>query len=742
MALPALTFHGRLPGVECSPALPAAPEPVRLDVAAFVGFAEQGPLDLPVPVEDVNQYAAVFGGDLVLASDGGRPVYAQLPGAVRSFFDNGGRRCYVVRVAGPAARAARWVVPGLRIWQPDGEVADAFVASAWAGGWSAGTEVGTQLVARPLAAVGDYRRAAAGQPGQLTLSRASDAGLRPGDLLRLDPGPLFPSLYLRVAGTSGRGALVSVDRELPYRPAPSTSDGTGEDLPDPAALALLPGGVPVAAAWVLRLDIVVRQRRGGVSTVVERLAGLSFGGWPDALQPVRESLPDQTRSGTLRADAGTAAALATGLAVPVGMAAAAVAEPDAGPADPPWAPGEDGTDDLDSFDPVAVFVDPNLAGDTVDSLLERAAQLTYLARDPVRLRGMHAVLDVDEVAVLAVPDLAQRGWSAPVPPPPPPPPAAPPTPPPVDWSAFRCCVVPVPVPPPAPPPVVPPPAAVPPDTPVLDDIAAYDESGLVAVQQAMVTLCAARADVVAVLSVPQHYTTPDVLDWQQRLAGSGPLTGSPGSGAAPLSYAGYWHPWLRVLEPATPRLAPLRSLPPDGAVAGLIAARELARGAWVAPANVPLRGPVDLVPVLREDDLTRLFDARANLLRQQPGSFTTLSAHTLAADPALLHLPVRRLLILLRKVALRAGQRYTFEVNNDRFRQLVRLRFERLLGSLRARGAFLDFRVVTDAGVNTPEDIAEGRLVVALQIAPSSPVEFITVTLVRSSEGLLDVLEG
>jgi uncharacterized protein len=32
--------------------------------------------------------------------------------------------------------------------------------------------------------------------------------------------------------------------------------------------------------------------------------------------------------------------------------------------------------------------------------------------------------------------------------------------------------------------------------------------------------------------------------------------------------------------------------------------------------------------------------------------------------------------------------------------------------------------------------------VVQLQVAPTSPVEFITVTLVRSGEGLLDALEG
>ena len=154
MAPSTLTFRGRLPGVDCSPALPAGNQPVRLDVAGFVGFAEKGPLDLPVAVEDAAQYAAVFGADLALAQESGEPVYAQLPSAVRAFFDNGGRRCHVVRVAGPAAAPARWAVPGLQVWQADGSVSPAVVESAWAGAWSAGTSVSAVLVAQQLAVAG------------------------------------------------------------------------------------------------------------------------------------------------------------------------------------------------------------------------------------------------------------------------------------------------------------------------------------------------------------------------------------------------------------------------------------------------------------------------------------------------------------------------------------------------------------------------------------------------------------
>jgi len=64
--------------------------PLRTDIAAFVGIAQRGPLDLPVPVESWQQFTSWFGG----CTSVGLLAYA-----VRGFLENGGRRCWVVRVA-------------------------------------------------------------------------------------------------------------------------------------------------------------------------------------------------------------------------------------------------------------------------------------------------------------------------------------------------------------------------------------------------------------------------------------------------------------------------------------------------------------------------------------------------------------------------------------------------------------------------------------------------------------------
>src|SRR4051794_33200081 len=101
----------RLPGIriDAAPPPPAFVLP-RMDVAVFVGFAATGPLHLPVAIESPAQFAAVFGADATLAWDGARgaAVGSLLGPAVRAFFANGGRRCWVVRVARIRALEALW----------------------------------------------------------------------------------------------------------------------------------------------------------------------------------------------------------------------------------------------------------------------------------------------------------------------------------------------------------------------------------------------------------------------------------------------------------------------------------------------------------------------------------------------------------------------------------------------------------------------------------------------------------
>jgi phage tail sheath protein FI len=75
---------------------------LRTDIAAFVGIASRGPLHQPLPVQSWRQFQAYFGD----FTGSGYLAYA-----VRAFFENGGQRCWIVRVASEVAAPATVTLP-------------------------------------------------------------------------------------------------------------------------------------------------------------------------------------------------------------------------------------------------------------------------------------------------------------------------------------------------------------------------------------------------------------------------------------------------------------------------------------------------------------------------------------------------------------------------------------------------------------------------------------------------------
>ena len=175
-------------------------------------------------------------------------------------------------------------------------------------------------------------------------------------------------------------------------------------------------------------------------------------------------------------------------------------------------------------------------------------------------------------------------------------------------------------------------------------------------------------------------------------------------------------------------------------VAGLFADRALSRGAWIAPANQPMRGVVSLDPPINQARRLDLQEARINLVRQEPRGFLVLDAETLSDDSDLIQMNVRRLLILLRRQALRLGATYVFEPNSPAFRRAVDVGFTNMLDRMFERGAFAGatpaaaYQVVTDASLNTPQSVDQGRFIVELRVAPSVPMTFLTIRLVQAGD--------
>jgi len=284
------------------------------------------------------------------------------------------------------------------------------------------------------------------------------------------------------------------------------------------------------------------------------------------------------------------------------------------------------------------------------------------------------------------------------------------------------------------------------------------ESQWLAIHRAALRMAAAGGELFAALAMPRHFRTRDALRYTARLRAvrvppGGAEPGALGFTEAPaLSHGALYFPWLQSqlrsapggpgLTNDVPRLRASRTVPPDGALLGVLAARASSRGAWIAAANEPLKDIVALTPTVPAADWQALQDAQVNLVRDDPRGFLALSADTLALDDDRRPINVRRLLILLRRLALRRGVSYVFEPNGDVLRRAVERGFDALLGDLFRRGAFAGrtpadaYRVVADDTINSSADADAGRFIVELRVAPSIPMRFIAVLLAQSGERL------
>ncbi|MCO6434997.1 hypothetical protein, partial [Nitrosomonas nitrosa] len=204
-----ITSPFRLPGVYFLPAHRIGTQQLPpLDVVAFVGFAERGPLHLPVLIEDMDSFEAIFGGDFALAKEmdspgitstdslpndisashvtnaKGRTVYANLPQTVGAFFANGGRRCYIVRVCGKKSTETRIQLQGMTAIEPDGSTRpmDVYVSASSPGRWSSSLRLSTRLDTKELPSHKFYLN----NTHQITWESSNQPRvIQSGDLLRL-----------------------------------------------------------------------------------------------------------------------------------------------------------------------------------------------------------------------------------------------------------------------------------------------------------------------------------------------------------------------------------------------------------------------------------------------------------------------------------------------------------------------------------------------------------------------------
>jgi phage tail sheath protein FI len=327
--------------------------------------------------------------------------------------------------------------------------------------------------------------------------------------------------------------------------------------------------------------------------------------------------------------------------------------------------------------------------------------------------GLRALEDVDEVAIVAVPDILIR----------PLPPVLTDTPPaPEPNPCLPICG-------PADPPSVPLPA------PPIEQPPIFNDETVAAVQQALVQHCETLRDRIAVLDPPLQPGQADLVDlgeivaWRQRFDSK---------------YAALYYPWLLVYDPLRLGGEVVRAIPPSGHVAGIFARTDLREGVHKAPANEVVYWAQAPVLEIGAEEQGILNPAGVNCIRTFPGrGLRVYGARTVSSDPDWRYVNVRRLLMMVEEAVEDSLQWAAFEPNSYDLRRTIRLAITGFLEALWEAGALAGtkvdeaFFVRCDDTNNPPSEADAGRLIVDVGVAPAIPAEFVVFRIGRTEAELL-----
>lgn len=194
-------------------------------------------------------------------------------------------------------------------------------------------------------------------------------------------------------------------------------------------------------------------------------------------------------------------------------------------------------------------------------------------------------------------------------------------------------------------------------------------------------------------------------------------------------YAAFYYPWIEIASPVT---GARKLIPPGGAMAGIYARSDNERGVWKAPANEVIRGALRLQHQIDTNIQKTLNPRGVNALRRFPGRGRRVwGARTLSSNSLWKYINVRRLFIFIERSIYLGTQWVVFEPNDDRLWARVRQTITAFLRTQWREGALMGlkeedaFFVKADRETMTDDDIANGRLIVVIGIAPVRPAEFV-----------------
>ncbi len=643
-------------------ASPPAITAIRTDVAGFVGIATRGLVDTAIPVESFRQFQAQFG----TFTGVGFLAYT-----VRAFFENGGRRCWIVRVAsgdpGGGAAPAETIVQSSsatprNVWR---------IRPSSPGVWGDNLTVTIQETHRA------QTRTIPGpvQPNASVV--ASTNGFARATLVRLSQ-PGAPSILKVISDIDGQNQALVWLNDKPERRTVYDSPLSGFDLNRPVLIdsieyTLLVAELGVPIALYERLSLIPENANYApvvLAPLIIPTDDASASQWlppvpyPIAIEDLRPDFTELANDRVLET-----------LHVPFSPIS--------------LTGGRDGLSLLTTYDFIGEASSPLDSDELKQS----------------KTRGLRVLEAVDEVAMVAVPDINIQPFLLPA--------SAPITP----------CI---------PDPCLPmaiPPAVAPPPVQSTELPPVFSDSDIALVEAALLEHCENMADRIAILDPPLSASRNDelglgaVIAWRSRFDSK---------------YAALYYPWTRVVDPLQPVTAITRDIPPSGHIAGQYAASDFAVGVHKAPANAAITWIQDVTVPINPTQHGVLNSGGINVLRALPGrGLRIMGARTVSSDPDWIFVNVRRLIMMVEKAIYKSTQWAVFEPNNALTQAKLRLSLTSFLISLWQKGALAGktaaeaFFVKCDASNNPPNQTDLGILLAEIGIAPSYPFEFVVLRVGR-----------
>lgn len=335
-----------------------------------------------------------------------------------------------------------------------------------------------------------------------------------------------------------------------------------------------------------------------------------------------------------------------------------------------------------------------------------AISLRDFTGGPQDLRGLRLLEEVDEIAIISVPDAVFEL---------PPPPRVP-------GSVGDECVASIQA---APDPVADDPTAV---------ITPLTRQESVQLQFHMIDQCQRLRYRVALIDPPDGLQIGDAQIWPTVQG----LVSSPSS-----RFAAIYYPW--VMAPDSLQVTgPTRNVPPSGYVAGAYAYNDLTYGVQKPPANIELQYVVDVAMEISDLQQEGLNLNNVNAIRAFPGrGIRVWGARSLAAksDDDWRFIHVRRLMSAIEATVERSMGWVVFQNNTDALRRSLTHSLTVLLqgiwtkGGLKGHKAADAFYVKCDAKNNPQAVIDLGQLICQVGVAIAAPMEFLVFEIRQDASG-------